>query len=55
MDNWCDDYDFVIETGNLGMGIAPWNINQYKRTNVHPRKPYMSCLRNKWNFMNYTG
>lgn len=31
MDNWCDDYDFVIETENKGMGIAPWNIDQYRK------------------------
>ena len=30
MDNWCDDYDFCIETQNLGAGIAPWNIAQYR-------------------------
>lgn len=29
LDNWCQDYDFVIETSNLGMGVAPWNIAQY--------------------------
>lgn len=31
MDNWVDDYDFVIETQNKGMGIAPWNIDQYRK------------------------
>lgn len=30
MNNWVNDYYFVIETQNLGAGIAPWNINQYK-------------------------
>lgn len=30
MDNWLRDYDFVIETSNLGAGVAPWNISQYK-------------------------
>lgn len=29
MDNWVDNYDFVIETNNLGAGVAPWNIAQY--------------------------
>lgn len=33
MDNWVDDYDYVIETSNLGAGIAPWNISQYKLVN----------------------
>lgn len=30
MDKWCGDYDFCIETKNLGAGIAPWNISQYR-------------------------
>ena len=29
-DNWCEDYDFCIETEHLGAGVAPWNIAQYK-------------------------
>ena len=29
-DNWCEDYDYCIETEHLGAGIAPWNIEQYK-------------------------
>ncbi len=29
-DHWCEDYDFVIETENLGAGVAPWNIRQYR-------------------------
>lgn len=28
-DHWCEDYGFVIETENLGAGIAPWNVRQY--------------------------
>lgn len=30
MDNWVDDYPFVIETDNMGAGVAPWNIAKYK-------------------------
>lgn len=29
-DNWCRDYDYVIETENIGAGVAPWNIAQYR-------------------------
>lgn len=29
MDNWVSDYAYVIETGHLGAGVAPWNISQY--------------------------
>lgn len=28
--NWCTDYPFVHETENMGAGVAPWNIQQYK-------------------------
>lgn len=40
MDNWVDDYSFVIETSNLGAGVAPWNIAKYsliptKSTNLY--------------------
>lgn len=35
LDNWVKDYDFVIETGNLGAGVAPWNIAQYKLVRVN--------------------
>ena len=33
LDKWVEDYEFVIETENLGAGIAPWNVMQYKRKN----------------------
>ena len=29
LDNWVDDYDFVIASDNIGAGVAPWNISQY--------------------------
>lgn len=31
LDNWVKDYDFVIETQNLGAGVAPWNIAKYRQ------------------------
>lgn len=34
MDNWVEDYDYVIESFNLGAGIAPWNIPQYSLESV---------------------
>lgn len=30
LDHWCDDYSFCMETLNLGVGVGPWNIAQYK-------------------------
>lgn len=29
-DNWAKDYPFVMETKNVGAGVAPWNISNYK-------------------------
>ena len=29
-DNWVEDYSFVMATNNLGAGVAPWNLSQYK-------------------------
>lgn len=36
LDGWCDKYSYCIETQNLGMGIAPWNIAQYKLMSNSP-------------------
>ena len=30
MDTWPEEFPCVIETNNLGAGVAPWNISQYK-------------------------
>lgn len=30
LDNWPIDYSFAVETDNLGAGIAPWNLAQYR-------------------------
>lgn len=35
LDNWITDYPFVMETHNLGAGVAPWNIGQYKLNTVN--------------------
>lgn len=35
MDNWTLDYDFVHETINMGAGIAPWNLSQYKLSSIN--------------------
>lgn len=41
LDNWCDDYDFCVETKNLGAGIAPWNVSQYKMVSKDEYGPSM--------------
>ena len=30
LDNWGEDYPFVIDTDNVGAGVGPWNICQYR-------------------------
>lgn len=37
-DTWCKDFPFVIETKNLGAGIAPWNIVKYKHVSENGMK-----------------
>lgn len=43
MDNWVTDYDFVIETHNLGAGIAPWNFSQYKLKLINDKGCIIVC------------
>ncbi len=33
LNDWCKKYSFVSEVDNLGAGVAPWNINQYRNIN----------------------
>lgn len=34
-DNWCNDYDFCIETSEYGAGVGPWNYSEYKLENSY--------------------
>lgn len=43
LDNWVSDYDYVIETENLGAGIAPWNIPQYSLVGNDGEKIAVKC------------
>lgn len=43
LDNWVADYNYVIETENLGAGIAPWNIPQYKLIDYSGDKIRVKC------------
>ncbi len=36
LDKWVEDYPCVMETRNMGAGVAPWNINQYTFDPAHP-------------------
>lgn len=38
-DPWCDDYDFCIETENLGAGVAPWNYSDYRLVSINAGCP----------------
>lgn len=53
MDNWVSDYDFVIETHNLGAGVAPWNIAQYKLINDTGHSVLLKCKSKKCNLLFY--
>ena len=46
LDNWCEDYEYCIETQNMGAGIAPWNISQYKHFNLDTSESIMVKCRN---------
>lgn len=49
LDNWCDDYNFCVETKNLGAGIAPWNMSQYKMVSKDDFGPTMvECRGNRY-------
>ncbi len=43
MDNWIDDYPYTIELENLGAGVAPWNIKQYKLISSNSNDVRLSC------------
>lgn len=32
-DEWVEKYDFVVETSQIGAGVAPWNVRHYKWVN----------------------
>lgn len=39
LDQWADNNSYVVETKNLGAGIAPWNIAQYRFVNENEEGP----------------
>ena len=41
LDNWVENYPFVMETQNMGAGIAPWNIRQYKLKSITDRRVFL--------------
>lgn len=47
MDNWVDDYSFVIESENYGAGIAPWNIPQYRLVKHEDSGPFVVKCRGR--------
>ena len=46
LDGWLDRYDFVLETGHYGAGVAPWNVAQYRLVS-HQGTPGSYCLRTR--------
>lgn len=53
MDNWVSDYDYVIETQNLGAGVAPWNIAQYKLIDNSSSSIKLKCRGNNYDLLFY--
>ena len=53
MDNWPDEFPFVIETENYGAGVAPWNIAQYKLVSNDGNKVILKCRNNKYKLLFY--
>lgn len=53
MDNWVSDYDYVIETQNLGAGVAPWNIAQYKLIDNSSGSIKLKCKGNNYDLLFY--
>ena len=47
MDNWVDDYPYVIESSNYGAGIAPWNIPQYSLIKYEPKGQFIVKCKGK--------
>lgn len=43
MDNWVDDYPYVIEIENLGAGVAKWNLSQYKLLSSNGEEIVLKC------------
>lgn len=43
MDNWINDYNYVMEINNLGAGVAPWNLPQYKLMKGNSDKILLKC------------
>ena len=53
MDNWVDDYPYVIELENLGAGVAPWNISQYKLKSYNDSHITLQCKDRSWPLLFY--
>ena len=53
MDNWVKDYEYVIETHNLGAGVAPWNIAQYQLSYGDDSHVVLKCRGEKCNLLFY--
>lgn len=51
--NWTRDYDFVWETENLGAGVAPWNIKQYKLKSIENSQYKLWCKGGRYNLVFY--
>jgi hypothetical protein len=53
IDRWCEDYDFVCETSNLGAGVAHWNIDQYRFCGILNKKVVLKTKGKHYNLLFY--
>ena len=45
LDNWVINYSFVMETENVGAGLGPWNLCQYR---WHPKDKNSEFVVSRW-------
>lgn len=43
MDNWVEDYPYVIELENLGAGLGKWNLSQYRLVSADGNNIQLKC------------
>jgi hypothetical protein len=50
LDDWIERFENVHVIYNRGVGVAPWNVQQYKLSNENKKVLKLSCINNKESF-----
>lgn len=53
MDNWKEDYPYVIELNNLGAGVAKWNLSQYDLISSDKNNLQLKCKDKSYRLLFY--